>query len=156
MDKNKRIIEASNSFTASILVLFILLLVPFHSHAARNGRKEEDEGNDYQNALIQITGIEDFLQKMQDSEKPALVEFYSDWCPPCRKMAPILNTFAHDNMDTLSVYRVNFDYERALVRKFDVIGIPTLIVFKNGEEIERAMGFKDYRGLESFLAPHLE
>ena len=69
----------------------------------------------------------------------ALVDFYADWCGPCRMVSPIVDEIAEERMD-ITVGKVNVDDENALAMKYGVMSIPTLIVFKDGKEAARIVG----------------
>lgn len=69
-----------------------------------------------------------------------LVDFYADWCGPCRMISPIVEEIAKENND-LRVVKVNVDNFEAIARKYGIMSIPTLIVFKNGEEVNKNIGY---------------
>ena len=69
----------------------------------------------------------------------ALVDFYADWCGPCRMVSPLVDEIAEERSD-ITVGKVNVDDENALAMKYDVMSIPTLIVFKDGKEAARIVG----------------
>ena len=73
------------------------------------------------------------------TDKPVLLDFYADWCGPCRMVAPIVHEIAEEN-DNVVVAKINVDNEPDLAMKFEVMSIPTLVVMKNGEEVKRATG----------------
>ena len=77
-----------------------------------------------------------------------LVDFYADWCGPCKMIAPIVEEIANER-DDITVGKVNVDNDGALAMKYGVVSIPTLIVFKNGKEQSRIVG---YRPKEAILA----
>ncbi|MGQ9847293.1 MAG: thioredoxin [Bacteroidales bacterium] len=72
----------------------------------------------------------------------AVVDFWAEWCMPCKIMMPILNELASDNTLPIKVFKVNVDQQRSLAAKFNIKGIPTLIIFKNGKEVKRLVGAK--------------
>ena len=76
---------------------------------------------------------------IKNSDKPVLLDFYADWCGPCRMVAPIVHEIAEEN-DSIVVAKINVDNEPELAIKFGVMSIPTLVVMKNGEEVKRATG----------------
>lgn len=78
----------------------------------------------------------------------ALVDFYADWCGPCKMIAPIVEEIANERTD-ITVGKINVDESPALAMKYNVSSIPTLIVFKNGIELNRIVG---YRPKEDILA----
>ena len=73
------------------------------------------------------------------SDKPVLIDFYADWCGPCRMVAPIVHEIAEEN-DNVVVAKINVDDEPELAQRFGVMSIPTLVVMKNGKEANRATG----------------
>ena len=71
----------------------------------------------------------------------ALVDFYADWCGPCKMVSPIVDEIAEERRD-ITVGKVNVDDENALAMKYGVMSIPTLIVFKDGKEVHRIVGYR--------------
>ena len=86
-----------------------------------------------------ITGA-DFEEKVLKADKPVLVDFYSDTCIPCKRMAGVLGDIEDEYEDKLYLYKVNVNYEEDLTAKYQVMSAPTLIAFKNGEEKSRLSG----------------
>ena len=76
---------------------------------------------------------------IKNSDKPVLIDFYADWCGPCRMVAPILHEIAEERSDVI-VAKVNVDNEEELAMEFGVYSIPTLVVMKNGEVVKQASG----------------
>ena len=82
----------------------------------------------------------DFDQKVK-SDKPVLVDFYADWCQPCKLAEPVLEELSVAYKDKLSILKLDTDANQATAQKFGVMSIPTIIAFKNGAEVERMSGF---------------
>lgn len=80
-----------------------------------------------------------FEEEVLKSEKPVLVDFYADWCGPCKMLSPIVDEIANENNE-LKVCRINIDENQDLAIEYQVMSIPTLIVLKNGKETNRAVG----------------
>ena len=78
----------------------------------------------------------------QTKNRLVLVDFWASWCAPCRMMAPVLNDVAAELTDSAHVGKVNIEQYQSLAQKFQVRNIPTLILFKNGKEINRFVGVK--------------
>lgn len=75
--------------------------------------------------------------------KTILVDFWADWCMPCKMMAPILNELATELPEDYHVAKLDVDKNQAIAQKYNVRSIPTMIIFKNGKEIERFVGVKN-------------
>lgn len=83
--------------------------------------------------------------------KPVMVDFYAEWCGPCKMAAPIIEELADEYKDTAVVAKVNVDEENALAAEHGVMSIPTVITFVNGEEVERKIGFAGKEGYVSMI-----
>jgi thioredoxin 1 len=82
----------------------------------------------------------DFAQKVLSSDKPVVVDFWAPWCGPCRAIAPILDKLAGEYDGRLTIAKVNTDEEIVNASQLGIQGIPTLIIFKGGKEVERLVG----------------
>jgi len=91
-----------------------------------------------------ITTLTDatFDEVIGSSDKPILVDFWADWCGPCKMIAPILEEFATEQSEKFVVGKLDVDANVATATKFSVMSIPTLLLFKNGEVIARLVGAK--------------
>ena len=76
---------------------------------------------------------QNFEEEVLASEKPVLIDFYADWCGPCKMMAPVVEKLAEEYEGRIKVGKVNVDEEMELAQKYRVVSIPTFITFKNGE-----------------------
>lgn len=85
------------------------------------------------------------------SEQPVLVDFFATWCPPCRKLAPIVEEIAEDYAGRVKVAKLNIDEARSVAIKYGVSSIPTLILFKNGEPAGRIVGYVPKQDVEKLL-----
>lgn len=74
------------------------------------------------------------------SEKPVLVDFYADWCAPCRAMKPVLEDLKAQNGDSLEIYKIDVDKNQVLAEQYGIRSIPTLILFKNNDPVWRKSG----------------
>ncbi len=91
--------------------------------------------------IIKVNG-QNFEEEVIKSEKPVLIDFYADWCGPCKMLSPIIDEIAEENSE-IKVVKVNVDDAQDLAMKYQVMSIPTLVVIKNGEEVNRSVGLID-------------
>lgn len=103
-----------------------------------------------------LTDVTDatFQAEVIESEKPVLVDFWAPWCGPCRVVAPVLEEIAAER-DDLRVVKLNVDDNQQTAATFQVLSIPTLILFKDGQIAKKVIGAYPKKKLESELAPAL-
>ena len=85
---------------------------------------------------------DNFEKEVLESEKTVLIDFFADWCGPCKMLSPIIEQFAKEN-EKVKVVKINVDELPYLAVKYGVRSIPTLVVIKNGEEVNRSVGLID-------------
>lgn len=93
---------------------------------------------------------EEFEEKVLKNNKKVLVDFYADWCGPCRMLSPIIEEIAKEN-DEYEFVKVNVDDCPDVYRKYGIMSIPTLIVFENGVEKKKTLGFHSLDEVKEFL-----
>lgn len=86
---------------------------------------------------------ENFEKEVLNSNEPVLVYFYADWCGPCKMMAPVVEELAGELQGKAKVGKINVDENQDLAMEYNVMSIPTLIIFKEGKELKRFVGVKD-------------
>ena len=85
---------------------------------------------------------EDFAKTVVESPVPVLVDFYADWCAPCKIVAPLVDELARENVGRVLIAKVDTDRAPELSMQYRIRGIPTLILFRDGAEVERSVGFE--------------
>ena len=104
-------------------------------------------------AELNITSL-NFENEVLNSDKPVLLDFYADWCGPCKMLAPVLEHLA-DDMPNVSFYSIDVDENFPLSHEFGVSSIPCLVVLKHGQEVDRSVGFEPQPAIQAFLEKHL-
>lgn len=91
---------------------------------------------------------ENFEEEVLKSDVPVLVDFYADWCGPCKMMTPIIDELYEDFDGKIKVGKVNTDENTDITAQYEVMSIPTLVLIKNGEEVDRIIGVRPKSELE--------
>lgn len=95
---------------------------------------------------------ETFARTIAEAQVPVLVDFYADWCGPCKMMAPFVDELAREKQGVALIAKLDTDRAQRTAQQFDIRGIPTTIVFKGGREVARQTGAMPKPGLEALLA----
>jgi thioredoxin 1 len=105
--------------------------------------------------VLEVTD-KSFEENVLQAEVPTLVDFWAAWCGPCRMIAPIVEELAEEYDGRLQVAKMDVDANPQTPGQLGIMGIPTLILFKDGEEVERMVGFRPKEALEDVLLSHLD
>lgn len=148
------------------LTVFVALFLTACSTNAQNKENKENKNINQQNEIkmgtIQLTK-EDFLTKVADYEnspnswqylgdKPAIIDFYADWCKPCRAIAPILEELAEEYNGQIYIYKINTEKEQELAGAFGIQSIPSLLFIPMGEQPQMAQGALPKEELKRIIA----
>lgn len=96
-----------------------------------------------------------FPTDVLQSSKPVVVDFWAEWCGPCRQVAPILEQLNTENADKIEIVKVNVDEEPQLAMQYGIVSIPTMVVFKDGASVQSIVGAKPKVALLNDLAAYL-
>lgn len=96
-----------------------------------------------------------FEEMVVNSDKPVLVDFWAEWCGPCKMIAPVLDEIAKEMGDDLVIGKLDIDENQDTAMAFGVMSIPTLLLFKGGEPVERIVGYQPKPQLVARLQPHV-
>ena len=89
---------------------------------------------------VKIITEENFEEEVLNSNQTVLLDFYADWCGPCKMMSPVIDEIAEDTGDLAKVGKVNTDDNMNLAEKYEIMSIPTIMIIKNGQEVKRFLG----------------
>ena len=96
-----------------------------------------------------------FQNEVIESVEPVLVDFTAVWCAPCRMLDPVVEELANDWEDSVKVFKLDVDEHPNVAMNYKIMGVPTLMLFKNGEPVERVTGYQSKDRLEKKFNPHI-
>ena len=100
---------------------------------------------------VEKISSKEFPVEVLQAREPVLIDFYADWCGPCKMLSPIIDEVAQEN-DDIKVVKVNVDESSDIALEYKVMSIPTLLVIKNGQEVARSIGVIDKSEIKNMLA----
>ena len=98
---------------------------------------------------------QDFDKEVLQSDIPVLVDFWAEWCGPCRMIGPSVDAIADEQAGKLKVVKLNIDTEASIAAKYGIMSIPTLVLFNKGQIVEQIVGAMPKQKLEEKITPHL-
>ncbi len=98
---------------------------------------------------------ENFKEKVVESNKLTVVDFWATWCGPCRKLGPVLDEIADEMPEEINIYKVNADENMKIAKEYSVSGLPSLLIFKDGQPVERLVGLMPKTNIINNIKKHL-
>ena len=105
---------------------------------SENSINNKTEINSIKENVLEVTS-ENFELEVLNSDKTVIIDFYADWCIPCKVLSPIVKEVANEN-ENIKVVKINIDEVQDIANQYSIMSIPTLVVIKNGEEVNRSVG----------------
>ncbi len=105
--------------------------------------------------IVNVLTDANFDQAVAGATRPLLVDFWADWCMPCKSMAPVVEAMARDHAGEAYFAKINTDQNRATQARFRVMSIPNFILFNGGKQVDQELGAVGRLGLEAVLSRHL-
>jgi thioredoxin 1 len=100
---------------------------------------------------VKTINVDNFEKEVTQSELPVLIDFWAPWCMPCKMVGPVVETLAGENTAKITVGKINVDDNQSLAAKFGVRSIPTLLFFKDGNEVKRIVGAQGKAQLQTAI-----
>lgn len=123
------------------------------SSSILNKKNEENQNEEKEvigdMEILDVTS-ENFEEEVLKADKKVLVDFYAEWCGPCKMLAPIVEEVASENED-LKVVRINIDNEESIAMDYQIMSIPTLVLIKDGKEVDRVIGAVQKKVIENMI-----
>ena len=105
--------------------------------------------------VVEVQNKEDFIKEVINSEVPVLVDFWAEWCGPCKQLAPLVEDAAEEFKDKIKVCKMDVDSNRETAAEYGIRSIPTLMIFSNSENIGTEIGALTKRQLDEFIRSKL-
>lgn len=127
-----------------LIIIFIGILVLANIFLKKENENKLQESQSSENKegekveILEVTS-KNFEQEVLKSEKPVLIDFYATWCGPCKMLSPIVEEVAAENED-IKVVKIDIDKEQNIAVQYEIMSIPTLVVIKDGQEVNRSVG----------------
>ena len=136
-----------------LLVAFIIVLISI-SNSLQNKKNDLSlskniHSETYSENVLTVTES-NFETEVLNSDKKVLIDFYADWCQPCKMLSPLIEEIANENKE-IKFVKINVDEESKLATKYNIMYMPTLVMIENGEEIERSIGYIEKNEIEKLI-----
>lgn len=104
---------------------------------------------------VAMTNTQNFEAEVLKAEVPVLVDFYAEWCGPCKMMSPVIDKIAGQMAARMKVMKLDTDHSPEIASRYGIMGVPTLILFKDGQPVGKNVGFMNEQALTAFVKTHV-
>ncbi len=125
-------------------IIFILMVLPFVSCTNNTNNKNEEK-------MIKPEIFEELI----NNGKPTIVDFYADWCAPCKIQGPIIDELEEEMRDLVNIMKVNVDHNSEITKKFSVVSIPTIVILNEGKKVWKEVGIQQKETIKSAVNKYL-
>ncbi|WP_419727290.1 thioredoxin [Terrisporobacter petrolearius] len=105
--------------------------------------------------MAKLVNNSQFYNKIRTSDKLVVMDFFATWCGPCKMLAPIFESLSNEMSDKVDFAQIDIDRSLEVVEEYKIVSVPTMIIFKNGKEVQRIVGFVPKEQIESKIKAHL-
>lgn len=105
--------------------------------------------------MTKLVNNSQFYNKIRTSDKLVVMDFFATWCGPCKMLAPIFESLSNEMSDKVDFAKIDIDRSLEVVEEYKIVSVPTIIIFKNGKEVQRIVGFVPKEQIKSKIKAHL-
>lgn len=105
--------------------------------------------------MAKILNNSQFYNKLRTSDKLVVIDFFATWCGPCKMLTPIFESLSKEMSDKVDFAKIDIDRSLEIAQEYKIVSVPTMIIFKNGKEVKRIVGFTPKEQIKSKIKAHL-
>lgn len=105
--------------------------------------------------MAKLLNNSQFYNKIRTSDKLVVMDFFATWCGPCKMLTPIFESLSREMSDTVDFAKIDIDRSLEVAQEYKIVSVPTMIIFKNGKEVQRIVGFLPKEQIKSKIKAHL-
>ncbi len=106
--------------------------------------------------MAKVLNNSEFYNKIKNSDKLVVIDFFATWCGPCKMLTPIFESLSNEMSDKVDFGKIDIDRSLEVAQEFNIVSVPTMIIFKNGKMVEKMVGFSPKEQLKSKIQAHIK